>query len=124
MVRKFLYAYDGGLKVLFKYYYGTISLDDIRESWEHAFAHRLIPRGTKAFVIDYREAILTIPIAATYKIAEFYRNNGKYFKDARVAVITERPDQVVFPTLVEQLDDGYATRPFFTLEAAIEWATG
>ncbi len=124
MVRKFLYAYDEELKVLFKYYYGVISLDDIRESWEHAFTHGLIPSGTKSFILDYREASFNLAIADTHGIAAFYRDNLKYFRDARIAIITQRPDQVVIPTLVEQLDDGYASRPFYTMEAAIAWVTG
>lgn len=123
MVRKFLYSYDQELKVLFKYYYGTISLDDIRESWEHAFTSHLIPHGTKAFILDYREATFDLHIRDTHGIAAFYRDNIKHFQDARIAIITERPDQVVIPTLVEQLDDGYSSRPFFTMEAALAWVT-
>ncbi|HRY97727.1 MAG TPA: hypothetical protein P5550_01590 [Bacteroidales bacterium] len=124
MVRKFLYSYNEELMVLFKYYYGKVSLADIRESWAHAFEHDLIPPGTKAFVLDYREATFDLPLTDTRGIAAFYRNNLRYFQDARIAIITERPDQVVIPTLVEQLDDGYSSRPFFTMEAAVAWVTG
>lgn len=123
MVRKFLYSYDEELKVLYKYYYGTISLADIRESWEYAFQQGVIPPGTKAFILDYREATFDLHIRDTHGIAAFYRKNIQYFQDARIAIITERPDQVVIPTLVEQLDDGYSSRPFYTMEAALAWVT-
>lgn len=118
---KYKYRFDGSLGVLFKYYYGNIDLADIITSWEYAFENNLIPKETKGFILDYRKATFKMEIEKHTSIADFYKNHIDVFGNFKIAILTEEPRDVVIPILVESQDEGYFSRPFSTLEAAIGW---
>ncbi len=118
---KFKYIFDETNKILFKNYYGEITLDDIFSSWDTAINENLIPPNTKGFILDYRQASFHINIKEYSKISDYLKNHLTVFGEHKIAIITEEPKDVIIPTLVETKDDGYASRPFYTMEAAIEW---
>jgi hypothetical protein len=118
---KYKYRFDSSLGILFKYYYGNIDLSDIISSWEYAFENNLIPKETKGFILDYRKATFKIEIEKHTSIADFYKNHIDVFGDFKIAILTEEPRDVVIPVLVKSQDEGYFSRPFSTLEAAIVW---
>jgi hypothetical protein len=121
MGKKFSYHYDDSTGILYKKYYGPITIEDIYSSWDYAIDNNLIPKGTKSFVLDYTSASFNIKIKEYTKIAEYYRNHLEIFRNCKIAVITQTPKDVVIPTLVESIDEGYYSKPFYTLEAAIDW---
>ncbi|MBK7630567.1 MAG: hypothetical protein IPJ23_07685 [Ignavibacteriales bacterium] len=121
MVNKFKYQYDSSTGILFKYYYGPITIEDIHSSWDYAINNNLIPKGTRSFVLDYTAASFDIKVKEHTKIAEYYRNHLEVFKNCKIAIITQTPKDVVIPALVETIDEGYYSKPFYTLEAAIDW---
>ena len=118
---KYTYEFDNSTGVMFKYYFGLITLEDIITSWEYAFANNLIPKSTKGFVVDYRQANFNMKIDEHKHIADFYKNHPEIFGKLKTAVVTDDPHDVIIPTLVEMLNEGYYSRTFSTLEAAIEW---
>lgn len=124
MDAKFRYELDAGTGVLFKYYYGDITIEDIESSWEYAFDSGLITEKVKGFVLDYREATFDMNPSEYILIANFYRSNLKVFRGCRIGIITHNPRDIVIPVLVETKDDGYSSRPFTTPEAAIAWVLG
>lgn len=121
MEEKFKYEYDKETGILYKYYYGPITLEDIYSSWDYAIANNLIPKETKGFILDYRNGSLDISIKENHKIAEYYKEHIEIFGDFRIAVITQSVKDLTIPLLVELKDDGYASKPFYTVEAAIKW---
>ena len=118
---KFKYEYDETRGILFKYYYFDISLKDIEDSWYYAFENDIIPQGTRSFILDYRGAHLNMVPDETSKIAEFFKQHLEIFAGAKIAIIMEKPSQFIFPILVQMKDEGYISKPFSTMEAAIEW---
>lgn len=118
---KFKYNFDDEAEILYKYYFGPITLEDITSSWEHAFRHKLVPPGTKKFLMDFSRASLNLKIDEHQGIADFYKSHLDVFGDARVAVLVKDPRDMVFPVLVNTKDDGYLSRPFTTLEGALRW---
>ena len=54
-------------------------------------------------------------------IADFYKSNLDVFGDSKIAFITEEPKDIVIPFLLETKDDGYHTKPFSTMVAAVQW---
>ena len=52
------YELNSELNILYKYYYGPISLDDIFSSWENAFDNNIIPKDIKGFILDFRKFCL------------------------------------------------------------------
>ena len=121
MDKKFKYEFNPLTGLFYKYYYGIITISDITTSWEYAIQNKLIPKETKGFLLDYRKATLNIKIDENPKIADFYKNHLEVFGNLKIAIITENPKDVVIPILVESLDDGYSSKPFCTVEAAVKW---
>ncbi len=123
MSDRFKYNYNKESGILFKYYFGQITINDIESSWEYAFKNNLIPEGTKAFILDYRNATFNFKTSEHGKIAAFYRKNIHIFDGAKIAIITDSIKDIVIPSLVQTKDDGYFSRPFTTLKAAIGWVS-
>ncbi len=121
MNEKFKYQFDSSLGILFKYYYGMITIDDIESSWEYAFENDLIPKETKGFILDYRNSNFKMKIEENAEIVAFYKKNLDIFGGFKIAILTEEPQDIVIPILVKTEDEGYSSAPFSTLEAAIAW---
>jgi hypothetical protein len=121
MEEKFKYHFDSELSILFKTYYGLISIEDIESSWEYAFKNDLIPKEIKGFVLDYRKSNFNINPNQFMAIADFYKKHIDKFENCKIAIITEEPRDIVIPVLVETKDEGYSSKPFCTLQASIDW---
>ncbi|MBN2349523.1 MAG: hypothetical protein JXJ22_11820 [Bacteroidales bacterium] len=121
MNKKFHYEFDPATGILFKYYYGVISIEDLSSSWEYAFEKKLIPKEVKGFILDYRKATFNIKANEYKEIPKFYKKHIDIFRNFKIAIITQDPKDVVIPMLVKTEDDGYFSRPFSTIEAAVEW---
>ena len=121
MPEKFKYQFDSSLGIVFKYYYGLISIEDIESSWVYAFEKGLIPKETKGFILDYRESNFNIKIDEYSAISKFYQKHLDVFGNLKIAIITVEPKDIVIPLLVKEEDSGYSSRPFSTLDSAINW---
>ncbi|MDX1829886.1 MAG: hypothetical protein R3342_10120 [Lutibacter sp.] len=121
MKKNFKYQFDNSLGILFKFYYGLITIEDIESSWEYAFKNSLIPKDVKGFILDYRNSNFNIKVEEYNKIADFYKKHLEVFGNFKIAILTEEPRDIVIPVLVETKDQGYSSRPFSTLNSAIDW---
>ncbi|MGO4819132.1 hypothetical protein [Flavobacterium sp. W22_SRS_FP1] len=54
-------------------------------------------------------------------ISDFYKKHIDVFKNYKIAVVTEGPSDVMIPLLVKAQDQGYKSKAFSTVEAAIKW---
>lgn len=121
MDKNFRYQFDSSTGILFKYYYGLIRIEDIESSWEYAITNNLIPKETKGFILDYRNSNFNIKIDDHKAIGRFYKKHLDIFGNRKIAILTVEPKDIVIPILVQSDDDGYSSRPFSTLESAMEW---
>ena len=119
--KKFSYHFDEERGILFKTYYGAITIEDINSSWKFAFREGLIPEVKCGFVLDYRKARFDVVPGRHVEIAAFYKRHIEVFGGYRIAIVTEEPKDIVIPVLVEMHDEGYHSRPFSTMEAAVSW---
>lgn len=124
MNEKFKYEFDTETGILFKYYYGSIRLEDIFSSWDYAIENNLIPPQKKGFLLDYRNASFDIKLSDYVKIPEYYVKHLDVFGDQKIAILTQSVQDVAIPTLVETKDHKYQSRPFYTIEAALKWVLG
>lgn len=118
---KYTLEFDDKLCILFKYYWGEISLRDISASWNEIISNRLIPENTRGFILDYRNAHFNVNLEEYEAIPDFYRQHAVVFGGYRIAILTESPQDIVIPVLVHEKDYGYESQPFSTIEAAIHW---
>lgn len=118
---KIRFEFDSNTGILFKYYFGTITIEDIHSSWEYAIQNNLIPPERIGFILDYRNATLRLPHLEYKEISNFYRQHPEIFEGYKIAIVTENPQDIVIPVLVREMDAGYLSRPFSTVDAAILW---
>lgn len=121
MNEKISYRFESSSGIFYKYHYGNISIEEIRNSWEFAFEQKLIPADVKGFILDYTEASFDFPIQDFRKISAFYRQHLDVFEGYRIAIITSNPKDMVIPILVAMEDVGYHSREFSTHEEALSW---
>jgi hypothetical protein len=121
MAKNYGYTFDDESGILYKNYFGDITIEDIIASWEDAFEHHRIPKNTHRFILDYRQASIRIKSTKHTEISDFYKQHPEFFKNARIAVVTHDPKDTVVTILVHEKDDGYYSLPFSTVEAAREW---
>lgn len=123
MADKFRIVYDDRLKILYKYYYGIIKINDIISSWDEIIENNMIPKLTKGIILDYSNAKLDVAITEYTKIPEYYKKNLSVFGGLKIAILTQKKEDVIVPSLVQLKDDGYLSKPFYTKEAALAWVT-
>lgn len=121
MNEKFKYHFENKRRILYKHYFGEITIEDIQTSWDNAKEQNLIPDGTMRFLLDYREATFKMDYREYPKIVEYYRNNMEIFRNSKIAVLTQSEKDIIIPTLVEVKDFGYKSKPFYTEKAAVYW---
>lgn len=107
--------------ILYKTYFGSISLGDIITSWLEVINSDILTEKLHGFVLDYRKAHFDFHHSRHVEIADFYRQHPTVFEGKRIAYVTSSPDDIVFPILIQIQDDGYESMPFSTIEAAVEW---
>ncbi len=115
------YKFDESTGILYKYYHGIVTLDVIISSWEYAINNSVIPREVRGFILDFRGTTLEMNVKETSDIADFYNQHPDFFKNKKVALIMQEPEQVVFPIIIESENIEFIPRPFYTEEAAIKW---
>lgn len=121
MTRKYRFEYDQMSGIFYKFHAGPTTYEDIRDSWQFAFEHQLIPESVKGFILDFREAAMEMHEDDHEKIAAFYREHLDVFGNYKFAIVVGRPQDVVIPMLVTELDRGYTSKAFSTMEAARAW---
>ncbi len=121
IARNIDYNFEFKTGILTKHHIGEIIISDIIDSWEWAFKTELIPKGTKMFLLDYREAIVHDTLRSSESIVKFYHNNIDQFRDSKFAIVSENPKNIALSMLVQKQDSNYQTRPFSTIEKAIDW---
>lgn len=121
MKGNYSYYYDAESGIMYKSYFGEITVRDIESSWETAIEQNLIPKNTKKFILDYRKANLEVRSTEHSSISNFYKKYPEVFKDSRIAVISGTPRNTVIAILVHEKDEGYQSFPFNNLEDALKW---
>ncbi len=115
------YEFHPELNILFKNYYGPISIEDIFSSWEYAINNDIIMSDIKGFILDFRKATFDFKIERFIEIVDFYRSNLDTFQGKKIALISTNPSDLVVPILFNAKDKGYVSKSFSTQEASIEW---
>ena len=120
-MEKFTYSFDEKTGIMFKSYFGSITFHDIESSWLSAFEKNIIPQNVTGFIVDYRKATFDMTPEEHVEIADFYQKHLTVFGNKKIGVITDNAKDVIIPVLVERKDNGYISRPFSTVDAAILW---
>jgi len=115
------YRFDRSTNIFFKEYYGPITIEGIKSSWIYAYKNKLIPKETKGFIVDYRNATFNMKDEKHVEITDFYKEHPELFGNFKIAVLYGSRKDVFLPGLGETKDEGYSSQSFSTIEAAIQW---
>lgn len=115
------YDYDPGTGIFRKIHFGDIVFEDVINSWNEIIGENAIPDGTSRFILDYINATFLTDNNGTTQLVKFYKAYSHIFSGSKIALIMNKPDQVILPILVDQEVSGISFKPFCTYEGAIEW---
>jgi len=115
------YKLNSELNILYKYYYGSISIEDIFSSWQYAFDNNMISKDIKGFILDFRESTFDFKVDKFQDISNFYKEHIDVFGGTKIGLISVNPRDVVIPILFTTKDKGYKSSAFSTDQAAIDW---
>ncbi|MDA3928020.1 MAG: hypothetical protein PF541_03620 [Prolixibacteraceae bacterium] len=115
------YGVDKRGRIISMEYIGILSIKDIEKYWKKAIQNNLVHSEIKGFILDCRNAVIEIEEYEAKKLSDFFKKNISLFQFKRFAYLTETPNQIVFPILMQEEDYLYKSRPFSTLEAAVNW---
>ncbi len=113
------YKYDKDSGIMHKIHHGKISIETIKNSWEWAYLNKIIPEKTTKFILDYRDAILDLEPRQSDEISNYYAQNPQFFAGKKFAIVSTNPHNIVISTLVRKKET--SSKPFSTIEAAINW---
>ena len=121
MNTKYKFENDHTNKIFYKHFFGTITIEDILTSWDEAITERIIPVGTKRFIINFKYGTAIYKPENPKLLANYYNGRPETFKGARIAIVTVKPEDIIVPMLLKQEKGLFSLAPFSTEEAAIEW---
>lgn len=121
MEPKFLTRFDNYTGIFIKEYFGEITIKDLICSWEDIIQKSLIPPNTKRFLISYKEATISFSTKHITEIANLYKEHDAIFGGAKIAMVMDTPEKVVFPNLMLTQDINFMLNMFNSMGAAIDW---
>lgn len=116
------YSENKDLKILTRTFSGDVHMEDSIDSWNYLINNKIITPSHIGVVSDLRKVDIIVDSdkGDLNKIAELFKENINIFKNLRLATIINTPG-IVFPILFQDEFPEFQTRPFSTIEAAIDW---
>lgn len=115
------YRYDSETQIFYKTYSGDVSFQDVMDSWNEIIGSNSIPDGTTLFLLDYLSATYLPAEHGVKELVKFYKAYNHIFVNCKMALLMDKPDQVIVPILVGDELPTTFFKPFCTQEAAVTW---
>ena len=106
--------------ILIRKFHGTVSADEIIESWKYLCHNNLISSEIKGVINDLDDCELNMNMVSFGKVLK-YMKQTRELKSIKLAVITNIPKQIIFPSFGELESIELKIRPFSSMNAAVNW---
>ena len=106
--------------IIVREFKGDISSQDILNSWKSVLETDIITDSTIGIINVILNAKLTMDLDGFDLIMNHLKANRK-LGNLKLAVLTNSPENIVFPMLGEYNENTLKIKPFSTEEAAISW---
>jgi len=106
--------------ILIRKFYNTVSAEDIIESWKYLCDNNLISKNIKGVINDLEDCELNMNMESFSKVL-IYMKQTRELKKIKLAVITNIPKQIIFPSYGELQEKALMIRPFSSMNAAVNW---
>ena len=106
--------------ILVRKFSGEVEVDSIIESWKFLIENNLIKKTHLGVINDLTNCELLMNNKGFSTLTD-YLINQEILKPLKLAVICNSPNKIIFPILGEKDVKELKIKPFYTLEAAVDW---
>ncbi|HPE58375.1 MAG TPA: hypothetical protein P5514_10935 [Bacteroidales bacterium] len=107
-------------EILVRDFSGEVGIDQILNSWNLLLRSRLLTDDTIGVINNLVNCELKLTIESFGKLTDFLKLNPR-LRELKLAVVTDKPNVIVFPMMGEVQQKILKIKPFTTEEAAINW---
>ncbi len=107
-------------QILVRNFIGIVSAVDIIDSWKYLIQNNLLTETLLGIITNLENCELKMTMDSFKAVIEFMEQTEQLTK-IKLAVITNNPKQIVFPSYVETKTKEMRVKPFSTINAAVEW---
>lgn len=109
--------------ILVRDFIGEVSVKEIIESWEYLIENQLIQDTTKGVINNLQGCDLCMDMDSFQILISFLKKH-EHLTRIKLAVICDKPENIVFPALGERKEPELHIKPFSTMDAAVDWIIG
>ena len=106
--------------IVFRKLEGNFKLNDIVESWKKIL-NELKNKQVIGIINDITNANLEMELREVDKIISFFKEHSSIFDNVFIAVVTDNPKTIVFPTIAAIKNPYLKIKTFSSEEAAKMW---
>ncbi len=103
--------------ILIRNFFGIICVEDIIESWDYLIESKLFHDKIIGVINNLSKAELNLSWDNFERLITYLKSK-QCFKNIKLAVVTDSPEQIVFPFLGKEREIDLKISPFSTVEAA------
>ncbi len=108
--------------IILREFYGEVSVFDIIESWEMLIRNQTINGNTLGVINDLTHCNLNMNVSSFQTLIDYLSKNHLISR-LKIAVVTNQPEIMVFPSLGEVFTASLSIKPFSSKELAILWVS-
>ena len=99
---------------------GTVNSKEIIDSWKSIIENNVNNKNLIGIINDLTNCELQINLDSFKNILDFM-NKQDFLKKLKIAVISESPNQIIFPFIAQKNEKDLNIKPFSTMDAATNW---
>lgn len=107
-------------QILIRTFVGKVDATSIVDSWEYLIKNKIVNSNIKGIINDLSDCDLNMDMGSFETLLAFMKKQ-EFFRGIKLAVVTDSPKTIVFPTLGEQMVSEFKIKPFTTMQAAVDW---
>ena len=101
---------------------GTVNSKEIIDSWKSIIENNVNNKKLIGIINDLTNCELQINLDSFKSILD-YMNKQDFLKKLKIAVVSESPNQIIFPFIAQKNEKELNIKPFSTMNAATNWIT-
>lgn len=107
-------------QLLIRIFKGDVSVDEIINSWKTIIDQELITKQTKGVINDLTRCKLIMDLGELQKYADYLKSEP-LLKQIKHAGVTEDPENIIFPTMLQYSERQIIIKAFSDMENAEKW---
>ena len=106
--------------IIIRNFSGSVNSKEIIDSWKSIIENNVNNKNLIGIINDLTNCELQINLDSFKNILDFM-NKQDFLKKLKIAVISESPNQIIFPFIAQKNEKDLNIKPFSTMDAATNW---